>query len=501
MYLKDLAGRYILINQTCVALSGGQADRFIGQTDAAVYPPDLAAIVMENDRQLLAAGESISIEERAISPDDGVERIYLSNKFVLTDDNGQPYALGGVSTDITDRKRAEEALNRTNQRLELANEELQRATRLKDEFLATMSHELRTPLNAILGMSEALEEGVFGELNARQLQSISTIASSGDHLLDLINDILDVSKLVAGKIELHRTQVDLSALCQSSLGSIVPQANAKQICIETQIDRSIGDIDVDERRIRQVLINLLGNAVKFTPAGGRVKLSVELVTAATGHNLRFAVSDTGIGIAAADLDKLFQPFSQIDSRLNRQYQGSGLGLTIVRQLVELHGGEVTVESEVDRGSCFSATIPQAGLKLLSPPQMAVTTTMPAAQLTILLAEDNPVNIATFDSYLTAKGYRTSLAQTGREAIDLAATQHFDAILMDIQMPDLDGLKAIESIRQQPHHARTPIIVLTASAQPHLRAQCLDLGADRFLTKPVKLAELNREIESCLGDAR
>ncbi len=277
----------------------------------------------------------------------------------------------GVMLDITDRQQAQFDLNLTNQQLELTITELQQATRLKDEFLATMSHELRTPLNAILGMSEALQDKIFGSINSHQLNAVSTIEQSGEHLLSLINDLLDVSKITAGKLALSITQVSVPELCKSSLMLVKQQAFAKQIQIDTDLPADLEPIAIDERRMRQVLINLLNNAVKFTPTGGTVTLSVsikpiEIAAQTAGYAVCFAISDTGIGIASADLTKLFQPFIQIDSSLSRKYAGTGLGLVLVKQIVELHGGDVTINSEVGRGSCFTAIIPQTHLNLPQP---------------------------------------------------------------------------------------------------------------------------------------
>jgi PAS domain S-box-containing protein len=252
----------------------------------------------------------------------------------------------------------------TNQQLSAANTELARATRLKDEFLANMSHELRTPLNAVLGMSEGLMTGVFGDLNERQMRSLSLIETSGRHLLELINDILDVAKIGAGKLDLDLSSVAIEYLCKSSLNFIEQIANQKNIQLKLSINPSIKMITVDERRMRQSLINLLSNAVKFTPKGGKVCLEVKLhetetteLNAECAYVMIFSIIDTGIGISPEDISNLFQTFVQIDSSLNRQYAGAGLGLTLVKQLAELHGGCVSVTSQVGEGSCFSIVLP------------------------------------------------------------------------------------------------------------------------------------------------
>jgi signal transduction histidine kinase/GAF domain-containing protein len=424
----------------------------------------------------------------------------------------------GMMIDITklqialhDRQQAQQDLHLTNERLELTIQELQRATHLKDEFLATMSHELRTPLNAILGMSEALQEEVFGSLSVDQLHSIATIEKSGEHLLALINDVLDVSKISVGKLALDITKVALVDLCKSSLIFVNQQAVAKQIQIDTDLPTDISYLWIDERRMRQVLINLLNNAIKFTPNGGRVLLSVRLAPSQLSHHTKesllcISVIDTGIGIAQTDLPKLFQPFIQLDSNLNRKYTGTGLGLVIVKQIAELHDGYVSIDSEVGKGSCFSITIPQTHLKSVESPTTQkiqdtaiepLTVALSEAPL-ILLAEDNELNINTFSSYLTTKGYRILLAQNGQDAITLSQRYQPDLILMDIQMPDMNGIEAIKYICQQPKSAKIPIIALTAQALSGDRERCLAAGANQYLTKPVKLQELNHTIQQYLN---
>ncbi|HEY9660682.1 MAG TPA: ATP-binding protein, partial [Allocoleopsis sp.] len=421
----------------------------------------------------------------------------------------------GTVLDITSRKQAEAQLRQTNEQLADTNMQLARATRLKDEFLANMSHELRTPLNAILGMTEGLQDQIFGPTNERQIKALQTIEQSGAHLLELIDDILDVAKIEAGQMELHCTPTSMALLCQSSLAFIKHQALKKRIQIVTQLPLNLPDLLVDERRIRQVLINLLNNAVKFTPEGGQITLEVsyqppsinpasspEIDASSMQSCLRIAISDTGIGIAAEHLNRLFQPFIQIDSALNRKYQGTGLGLALVKRIVELHGGQVGVSSEVGIGSCFTIDLPchDAVLDAAEPQissDMPAKTYPPQTAPLILLAEDNEANISTVSCYLEAKGCCLLVAKNGQEAITIAQSKTPDLILLDIQMPGMDGLAVLQQIRRDPNLVDVPIIALTALAMPGDCDRCLAAGATDYLTKPFKLKQLSTLIQRLL----
>jgi signal transduction histidine kinase/CheY-like chemotaxis protein/PAS domain-containing protein len=449
-----------------------------------------------------------------------------------------------LQQELTERQQAETKLLESNQQLAVSNQELARATRLKDEFLASMSHELRTPLNAILGLSEGLQDEVFGVLNERQQKSIVTIEKSGKHLLALINDILDLSKIEANKFDLELIYVSIQSLCQNSLLFIKELAHKRQIRVQTQLPESLKhlNIRVDDLRFRQVLINLLSNAVKFTPECGSITLDVRVgdgglegqverffatqnlaltdrqSPAPPLHQIAFSIIDTGIGIAPENMDKLFQSFVQIDSSLSRQYAGTGLGLALVKRIVEMHGGTVSVQSEVNRGSCFTICLP---LELST--EIALTPSAPLGyplstnptleenpkvkpQISILLVEDNEGNIETMTTYLQSRGYRIVVAENGLQAIsmmedcgrDLARLQYPDIILMDIQIPGVDGFEATERIRRLPECAAIPIIALTALAMPNDRQKCLDAGVDRYMTKPVKLSQLVATIETLLN---
>ncbi|AFZ34119.1 multi-sensor hybrid histidine kinase [Stanieria cyanosphaera PCC 7437] len=427
-----------------------------------------------------------------------------------------------LQKELTERKQAEAKLQHMNQQLELSNQQLERATSLKDEFLANMSHEFRTPLNTILGMSEALQEEVFGNLNEEQQKTIAAIESSGRHLLELINDILDVAKIEAGKLELHLSAISLQQLCQSSLIFIQQQAIKKRIQLNTKITSDLGVIQVDQRRMRQVLINLLNNAVKFTPSGGLITLEVQVESAERYDNAQtnqlicFSVIDTGIGIAAENLNQLFQPFIQIDSALNRQYSGTGLGLSLVKQITELHGGFVTVSSELGCGSCFKVYLPYTpqanetkSSELISASRANGLETIPNSVLleipqsqrqrpVVLLAEDNQANAETFADYLESRGYQIIVAQNGQEAIEFAITHNPDLIIIDIQLSMIDGLETIRHLRTISQFISIPIIALTCSTIAQDRENGLAAGATEYLIKPVRLKQLVTTIEQLLN---
>ncbi|MBE9101572.1 response regulator [Vacuolonema iberomarrocanum] len=479
-------------------------------------------------------GEPYAIDLEIIRNDGSMGYVFAKGEPVL-DETGTPIRLTGILMDISDRKLAEAQLQET-------NEQLARATRLKDEFLANMSHELRTPLNAILGMSEALQEEVFGSINEHQTQVIQTITSSGTHLLELINDILDLAKIESGQIQIQCQSASIPQIGHASVAFIKQQAFRKQIQLKLNITKDLPPVIVDDRRIRQGLINLLSNAVKFTPEGGQIILEIcdiqnkpdysqfgaefsptheslpdgtKSIPSNAINGIWMAVIDNGIGIAPEHLGTLFQPFLQIDSALNRQYNGTGLGLSLVKRVMDLHGGRVAVRSMPDVGSCFSIELPydtkiQADTQPHPEPQKTVEipshSPLPIsthdeissqASPLILLAEDNEANISTISNYLKAKGYRILVANDGKNAISLAKQNDLDLILMDIQMPGMDGLQAIELIRQDSHLTDLPIIALTALAMVGDRERCLDAGANDYLSKPVKLSQLAHTIQNLL----
>ena len=458
----------------------------------------------------------------------GEERWISDASIQVMGDNDIPKGSVGIFQDITDRKNSEQALRQSEKELRALSEaleqrvvertadlyrvnaELEKAASAKDEFLAVMSHELRTPLTSILGLSESLIEQTRGPINERQEKSLQIIQSSGNHLLELINDILDLSKIEAGKLELHLESVEVAKLCESSLAFVMEQATKKSITLEFYPEQAQYKLVGDPRYLKQVLVNLLNNAVKFTPEKGRVILNV---TANAEKNLmQFSVIDNGIGIAPENLSRLFQPFVQVDTRLSRQYEGTGLGLALVQKLTDLHGGSVQVKSEVNVGSRFTINLPWQSDTPVSGAvvQKAAPATGvpgetneagikgPAYHGLVLLAEDNLANILTISEYLEGKQFQVVVAHDGLEAISRAAETDPDIILMDIQMPTMDGLEAIQRLRADHRFQSTPIIALTALAMPGDRERCLQAGASEYLSKPVSLKELVGLIDSLIG---
>ena len=496
LFWKDANGVYLGCNQNFAEVAGlAHPEEIIGKTDYDLpWANTEADDYTRDDQEVITHGcEKIGYVESQKQAN-GKQVWVETSKVPLYGFNGEVVGVVGTYQDITARKQAENQLQET-------NDALLRATQLKDQFLANMSHELRTPLNAILGLTEGLLEQVQGPLNEKQTKALKIVKRSGSHLLELINDILDLSKIESGKVELNCAETDVAGLCESALVFIKQQAYKKGIQVETNIAPHLPCLSVDERRIRQVLINLLNNAVKFTPEGGEVTLEVSDPESGQSY-LRLAVIDTGIGIETEKIKELFQPFTQVDSDLNRKYQGTGLGLSLVKRIVELHGGTVGVSSKVGVGSCFTVDLPIA-TGVISPDKLGSESegeskvSRKESSPLILLAEDNEANLMTIRNYLEAKGYRLVTATKGDEAVELAQSQCPDLILMDVQLPMMDGIEAIQEIRGISELAAVPIIALTALAMEGDRDRCLEAGANEYLSKPVKLKQLVTAIEELL----
>lgn len=522
LYRSSLDGRQLRANPALAALNGYATEE---ELVAAIGDIGREWYVDPGRRrdfqQLLEEQGSVSNFESEIYRHKTRERIWISESAILVRDaQGQPLCYQGTVQDITKRKEIEEEQARL-------ITQFAKVARLKDEFLASMSHELRTPLNSILGMTEALQDEVYGDITQRQRKALTAIDASGRHLLSLINDILDLAKIESGQAELTYSLVDVEALCQSTLRLVQPTAEKKRITLTATLDPAVKTIPADGRRLKQILLNLLSNAVKFTPEAGSIHLQVSGRQNAEPV-VHFVVSDTGVGIPQEAIAHLFQPFIQVDSSLSRQYDGTGLGLALVYRMVAMHGGTVTVSSEVGQGSRFTVTLPWQAASELAPlpndeamPWMsertmtaqaevgAMTVPTPAPPLRparlaetgpsplILLAEDNPITVKAVSDFLRYKGYQVETASDGAQALAMAQTLQPALILMDMQMPSMDGLEATQRLRADQLLSAIPVIAFTAMAMPNDQARCTAAGVDAYLSKPVSLSHLQSTIERFL----
>ncbi len=423
-----------------------------------------------------------------------------------------------IGTDNTARKQIEEERTKLEQTLKQKNVELEDASRMKSEFLANMSHELRTPLNAIIGFSEVLRDGLMGPMPEKQRAFIGNIFSSGQHLLALINDILDLSKVEAGKMELDLELVPVSSLLGNSLSIINEKAASRRIRLGIDISDDLGLVEVDARKVKQIAYNLLSNAVKFTPEGGSVTLrasrvehesvgksdgtraglrSFTLPESDFAHFLRISVTDSGIGISPEALAKLFKPFSQIDTGLARRFEGTGLGLAMVKLLAELHGGTVAVESTVGTGSCFTVWLPfrapgeSVGAAVRAAP---ATPELVTGVRTALVVESDPKSAQLIRVQLEAEGFKVVHAESAHAAMELAGRQPLALITLDVLLPTTDGWALLAQIKDSPSLQRVPVVIISILVD---RNRGFVFGASAIIQKPISRQELS-DLLSDLG---
>jgi signal transduction histidine kinase/DNA-binding response OmpR family regulator len=454
-----------------------------------VHPDDLEQGLQAS--QLLLEQEH-AIWESRVKRADGEYHWMSTGMSLLRDEQGQPQEIIGYSVDINEEKKAQEALRiseaqlrRSRDELSAANAALEKAARMKDEFLASMSHELRTPLTGILGLSEALQFKTYGELSAKQEFALKNIELSGRHLLALINDILDLSKIEAGKLDLQIEVCLLSDICQASLQLIKGLASQKKQKVDFSMEPDSIVVRVDPRRLKQMLVNLFSNAIKFTPEGGDLGLVVE--SSESEQVIRLTVWDHGIGIAPEDMPRLFQPFVQLDSSLARQSEGTGLGLSLVQRMTELHGGSMQVTSSPGEGSRFTIILPWSPQYTwpVSPPSVDT-----GALRNSLTVEDDKLAAEQITRYLHDLGIGNVVLSVGAGAVELAASLKPDVILLDLHLPDKSGLDVLAELKADKRTSSIPVVITSVDEK---RAQSMALGAVGYLLKPFSLPDLHAEL--------
>ncbi|MBS1158488.1 MAG: response regulator [Proteobacteria bacterium] len=509
MCLVDLEGRIFKVNRQMCEIFGYRKDELEGMHVNDIAHPDFQQLsttfIRKAESTASGAADHTEFEKEYIHKQGHLVWGRVSSSLVRNSD-GQPMHFISHVVDITQRKQSESELESYRQHLEkmveertaalsVAKEAAEAASRAKSTFLANMSHELRTPMNAIMGMTELARRRAS---DAKQIDDLAKVSQASQHLLAIINDILDISKIEADRLHLEQIDFQLGSVLEN-LRSLSGQPSAeKGLPLQIELPAGLAKLPLrgDPMRLGQILLNLTSNAIKFT-AAGRITVSIEVAEEHPDHVLlRFAVRDTGIGIAAKDQERLFRPFEQADSSMTRQYGGTGLGLAICKRLAEMMGGRIGVDSQTGVGSTFwfTARLSKSAAGPTASPELAPSATEKRLQAgyagsLILLAEDEPINQEVSRELLQEVGLRVDLAEDGQQAVALAGRNAYRLILLDVQMPGMNGLEAARAIRRLPGRESTPILAMTANAFDDDRQRCLAAGMNDHIGKPVDPAVL------------
>ncbi len=480
--LADIKGQIIDSNSALCEMLGYSREELRGKhfidclnADEVQIDGDLNCLQNIFAEGLKNPGATFTFQYRCRHKDGSWRHIEASACNLLDDPNVAAIVID--NRDITERHRYETEMCQ-------ARDAAEAGSRAKSEFLATMSHELRTPLNAIMGLSQLLQQELFGSLNEKQKEYIDCIYSSGEHLLALINDILDLSKVEAAKEELILQEVPIQQLCDYAVRMVRDRADGKGLQLTTEIEEQATTFIADEQRSKQMLLNLLTNAIKFTPSGS-VSLQVKKVPQGT----EFIVADTGIGIATDKLNLLFQPFQQLDSRLNRHYEGTGLGLALTRKLARLHGGDVTVESTLGIGSRFTLFFPDHFVQQEEDIEN-IPPTHPPTNFTkkrILIVQEDDRTAKTLQDYLLSIGYQVERIANKSDCLQQVLEQQPDLILIDMQCQDHANIDLLHSLRQEPMFKDLTVIAMISTGMAS--ESWLKAGADDYLLKPIGIIQL------------